>query len=78
MTLICQIHRVEFSLKAPPDATDEIREACTWQQCPLCQRNDFSKLRDEAARLREQNAALLRAIEIKQQFLVTEIPQGKA
>jgi hypothetical protein len=64
----CQIHKCQFGIEAPEGADQAMREKC-FIQCPLCEREEKSRMRDELSKLREQIRCLLTAVEIKQEYL---------
>lgn len=68
----CTIHNVTFDLKAEPDSSDALKMEFQLCECPICKREESQKLRDKYDRIEMQRDALLKAIEIKQEFLVTK------
>lgn len=67
---LCTVHNVRFGLEAPADAAENLRQECSWMDCPLCARKEMSQLRDIAAKERHRAKILIDAITIKQDVLV--------
>lgn len=68
----CTIHNITFDLKCEDSAPPDLKEACQFMECPLCSREKNKRLFGELQKTEQHRNALLRAIEIKQEYLVTK------
>lgn len=72
ITFVCQIHNCRFGIEAKPEADESVKKACTWTDCPICRREEQSRLREQLAAMSNQNKHLLAAIKIKLEHLQTQ------
>lgn len=66
----CTVHNVEYAEPVlPKDATPEFKKFCKGVACPICLREERDKLALALGHAIQHRDALLKAIEIKQEFL---------
>jgi biotin synthase-like enzyme len=68
----CNIHNVEFELELLPKDHEDYQIPGA---CPYCLQKENSKLKDEIKEVKRQRDALLKAIQIKQEFLVEKLDE---
>lgn len=72
--MLCTIHLCTFTLEAPEDASPQLKSDCAWQECPLCVRDEFVKLRNKVDKLTYERDVVLRCIKVAQENLTIVDP----